>query len=102
MTTEIMGYFAVGIILAVFGLLTWKKKTTAFLHSYHYRKVKEEDIPEYTKWMGVGQIIVGAGFCLTALLRLLGKRTASWAVFLSGLAVGLAFILRAQSINRDS
>ncbi len=102
MTTEILGYLAVGIILLVFGLLTWKKKTTAFIHSYHYRKVREEDIPEYTKWMGIGQILVGTGFCLTALLRYLGKRSASWAVFISGLVIGLAFILKAQAINKKS
>ena len=46
MTTETIGFAAVGIVLIVLGFLTWKKQTVAFLHSYHYKKVKEEEIPE--------------------------------------------------------
>lgn len=102
MTTEITGYLVVGVVLIVFGFLTWKKQTVAFLHSYHYKNVKEEDLPEYTKQMGIGQIIIGASFFLTALLRLLSKRTISWVVFAAGLAAGLVFILKAQSKHNGS
>lgn len=102
MSTEIIAAFAVGLVLIVFGLVTWKKQTTVFLHSYHYRKVREEELPAYTKLMGVGQIVVGIGFCLSAPLQLLGKKTASRAVFIAGLAVGLAFILKAQTKNKTS
>lgn len=102
MTTEIIGFAAVGVVLIVLGFLTWKKQTVAFLHSYHYRKVKEEEIPEYTKQMGIGQIIIGIAFCLAALLRFLSRRTASWVVFTVGLAAGLVFILKAQSKHNGS
>lgn len=102
MTTEILGYLAVGLVLIVFGLLTWKKQTTRFIHSYHYKNVKEEAIPDYTKWMGIGQIIVGAGFCLAALFRLMKKTTVSWAVLIAGLVIGLVFILKALAINREA
>ena len=102
MTTDIISFAAVGVVLIALGLLTWKKQTVAFLHSYHYRKVKEEEIPEYTKQMGIGQIIIGIAFCLTALLRLFSMRTASWAVFIAGLAAGLVFILKAQSRHNGS
>ena len=40
-----------------------------FLHSYYYKNAKEEEIPEYTKLMGIGQIIIRVAICLTALLR---------------------------------
>ena len=99
MTTEILSFAAVGAALIILGLLTWKKQTVAFLHSYHYKEVKEEDLPEYTRLMGVGQIIVGVGFCLTALLRFFSKRTLSWAVLIAALLAGLAFIVRAQKKN---
>ena len=102
MSTEIIGFAAVGIVLIVLGFLTWKKQTVAFLHSYHYKKVKEEEIPEYTKQMGIGQIIIGIAFCLTALLRLLSMRTVSWVVFIVGLAAGLVFILKAQFKHNGS
>ena len=49
--------------------------------------------------MGVGQIIVGVGFCLTALLRFFSKRTLSWVVLIAALLVGLTFIVRAQKKN---
>lgn len=102
MTKEIIGYFAVGIVLIVLGVLTWKKQTVVFLHSYHYKNVKEEEIPEYTKQMGIGQIIIGAAFFLTALLRLFSMRTLSWVVFIAGLAAGVAFVLKAQSKHNGS
>ena len=102
MTGEIIGFAAVGIVLIVFGFLTWKKQTVAFLHRYHYKNVKEEEIPAYTKRMGIGQIIIGTAFCLAALLRFLSKRTASRAVFLSGLAAGLVLIMKAQSRHNGS
>ncbi len=102
MSTEIIGFAAVGIVLIVLGFLTWKKQTVAFLHSYHYKKVKEEEIPEYTKQMGIGQIIIGIAFCLTALLRLLSMRTVSWVVFIVGLAAGLVFSLKAQFKHNGS
>ena len=102
MITETLGFAAVGVVLIVLGFLTWKKQTIAFLHSYHYKNVKEEEIPEYTKRMGIGQIIIGVAFCLTALLRFLSKQTASWVIFLSGLAAGLVFILKAQSRHNGS
>ena len=102
MTTETIGFAVVGVVLIVLGFLTWKKQTIAFLHSYHYKNVKEEEIPEYTKLMGIGQIIIGIAFCLAALLRLLSKQTASWVIFISGLAAGLVFIFIAQSRHNGS
>ena len=47
MTTETIGFAAVGVVLIVLGFLTWKKQTVAFLHSYHYKKVKEEEMKSY-------------------------------------------------------
>ena len=102
MTTETIGFAAVGVVLIVLGFLTWKRQTMAFLHSYHYKNVKEEEIPEYTKLMGIGQIIIGIAFCLTALLRFFSMQTASWVVFIVGLAAGLVFIFKAQFQHNGS
>ena len=86
MNTEIISFAAIGLVLIILGLVTWKKQTTVFLHSYHYKKVKEEDIPAYTRLMGIGQIIIGAGFCLTAVLKLFVQGPFSWAFLIAGLS----------------
>ncbi len=102
MSKNVLAFPAVGIVLIVLGVLTWKKQTTAFLHSYHYKKVKEEDLPAYTKGMGVGQIIIGAGFCLTGILKHFTEGSLSWAGLIAGLAAGLPFILKAQKAFNKS
>lgn len=102
MSKETIAIAAIGIVLIVLGIITWKKQTTAFLHSYHYKKVEEDELPEYTKRMGIGQIIIGIAFCLAAVFRLLSKRTVSWVIFIAGLAAGVAVILKAQSDHNGS
>ena len=68
----------IGILLIVLGLMTWKKQKITILHEYHYRNVKPEDVPAYVRSMGIGQIVIGAGSCLTGLLILLTESTSSW------------------------
>ena len=102
MSKETIAFAVIGIVLIVLGIVTWKKQTTAFLHSYHYKNVKEEELPEYTRQMGIGQIIIGIAFCLVALFRLLSLTTVSWVVLVVGLVIGVAFILKAQSNHNGS
>ena len=102
MSKETIAFAVIGIVLIVLGVITWKKQTTAFLHSYHYKNVKEEDLPEYTRQMGIGQIIIGIAFCLAALFRLLSQMTVSWVVFVAGLVIGAIFIFKAQSNHNGS
>ena len=96
MFTEVFTCVAVGAVLVVLGLLTWKKQKVSFLHSYHYKNVKEEDIPAYTRQMGVAQILVGAGLCLSGVLRLFVKSLVFWAPFVVGAAIGLFLMHKAQ------
>ena len=95
MITELISFAVVGLILVALGLLTWKKQTPSFLHSYHYKNVKEEDIPAYTKQMGIGQIVIGIGLCLVAGLRLITKSKVSWLGLVAGL-IGLVIFHDAQ------
>ena len=96
MFTETVSILAVGAVLAVLGLLTWKKQRLSFLHSYHYKNVKEEDLPAYSRQMGVGQIVVGLGLCLTGVLRLFTKSFASWSGLIAGLVIGFGIMHKAQ------
>ena len=63
--------FAVGAACIVLGILLWKKQMVSILHDYHYKNVKKEDIPAYTRQMGIGLIDIGVGIVHTGLLNLL-------------------------------
>ena len=96
MTAETILLIAVGALLILLGLLTWKKQKIAILHEYHYKNVKESDIPAYTRVMGIGQIVIGAGACLTWIIQYFTGSPLSWIAFAAGLAVGLILFHNGQ------
>ena len=63
--------FAVGLLCIILGLMLWKKQKISLIHSYHYKNVKKEDVPAYTRLMGIGLILIGVGICITGVLHLL-------------------------------
>ena len=87
--------FAVGLLLAALGLLLWKKQKVSLLHDYHYSHVKQEDLPAYTRQMGIGLIIIGAGIFLTGLLDL-ALSALWWIPLAAGIVLGLIVIYLAQ------
>ena len=86
MIIEAIIYSLVGVILIILGLITWKKQKLSIIHSYHHQNVKTEDIPAYARLMGIGQIVIGAGLCVTAIL---GLMTQNIMLSLSGFTVSL-------------
>ena len=86
---------AVGAICIVLGILLWKKQRITILHDYHYKHVKKDDIPAYTRQMGIGLIIIGAGIIITGLFNL-AYSALWWIPLLTGFVIGLAAIYRAQ------
>ena len=56
MTVEFITFFAVGLLLIVLGLLTWKKQRVTIIHEYHRKNVKKEDLPEYAREMGIATL----------------------------------------------
>ncbi len=86
---------AVGAICIVLGMLLWKKQKVSVLHDYHYKNVKEEDLPAYTRQMGIGLIVIGAGINITGLLNLV-KSSLWWIPLLAGFILGIAVIYMAQ------
>ncbi len=88
--------FGVGILFVVLGLLLWKKQKITILHDYHYKNVKKEDVSAYTRLMGIGQIVIGVGLCLTGLLMLITQSQAVWTVFVLGMVIGLILMHRTQ------
>ncbi|MBQ6334533.1 MAG: DUF3784 domain-containing protein [Erysipelotrichaceae bacterium] len=87
--------FAVGMICVVLGLLLWKKQKVSILHDYHYKHVKKTDITAYTRQIGIGLIIIGAGIIASGLLDI-AYSPLWWIPLLAGFVIGLFMIVVAQ------
>ena len=97
MIIEAVIYSLIGIILIILCFLTWKKQKISILHEYHYKNVKKEDIPAYTKQMGIGQIVIGSGLCVTALLTVITQNiTLSLTGFAVSIVIGVFIFHKAQ------
>lgn len=86
---------SVGALIIWLGLLLWKKQKIGLLHDYHYKNVSAEDIPAYTRVMGIGIIIIGAGIAFTGVLDIFTSRL-WWIPLTAGLIGGIALMHKAQ------
>lgn len=86
---------AVGTICIILGALLWKKQMLSILHDYHYKHVKKEDITAYSRQMGIGLMIMGAGIIVTGMLNL-AHSSLWWIPLLAGFVLGIAVIYKAQ------
>lgn len=87
--------FSAGILLIALGHSVWKKQNASLLHDYHFKNVRDEDIPGYTRMMGQGLIVMGVGVCLWGLLDLL-KSSFWWVPLLAGFVIGFLMMNKAQ------
>ncbi len=85
----------VGLLCIVLGVLLWKKQMISILHDYHYKHVKQKDIPAYTKQIGIGLILVGAGILITGVLNLFYSAY-WWVALVAGFVSGLIVMYKAQ------
>ncbi len=87
--------FSTGLLCIVMGLLIWKKQKVSLLHDYHYKNVREEDIPAYSRRIGIGIILIGAGICLMGVLNILGS-SFWWIPLIAGFISGIIVLHTAQ------
>lgn len=80
----------IGLGFLVLGYFLGVKQKISLLHSYHYKRVMEEDKPIVCKWSGIGVTIVGVGILL---MPLLGETVGS-IVALLGLVPSLGVIIK--------
>ena len=52
----------------MFGWMLWKKHRIDLVNAWHTRNVKQEDVPAYTKLMGLSLIAIGAGCLVTGIV----------------------------------
>ena len=92
----------VGIICIWIGCLN-RKGNLSMIHSYHYKRVSEEDRVPFGKQIGLGMMMIGGamifagGLMIPAdLYDVSALRIASTAVMIAGLVLGLFFAVRAM------
>lgn len=88
MESFVMVLIGIGIIFL--GYLIAFRQMVRLLHSYHYKRVKEEDLPVFCKWSGIGTMIVGVGLVI---IPILGE-TVGLILALAGIALGIAVIIK--------
>ena len=86
---------SVGLICITLGILLWWKQKISLLHDYHYRNVRKEDIPAYTRLVGISLLLIGAGICITGLLNLFYSPL-WWLPLFGGIAAGFLVMNKAQ------
>ena len=95
MIVGVVTELAVGLLCIVLGSILWKKRKVSLIHEYHYKNVKKEDIPAYTRLLGIGLILIGTGICITGALNLI-ESSCWWIPMLTGFAAGLIVMNKAQ------
>ena len=91
----------VGAVCVIMGVLLWKKQMISLLHDYHYKHVKKDDVKAYTRLIGIGLIITGAGVIISGVLDLFYS-SLWWIPLSSGLIIGISIIITAQKKYNSS
>ncbi|MBQ9369870.1 MAG: DUF3784 domain-containing protein [Clostridia bacterium] len=86
---------AVGLLIIVLGLVLWLGRKVSILHAYHYKNVKEENLPAYCRMMGIGLMLVGLGIAVSGILDLFYSAL-WWIPTVVGFVLGLTVLFIAQ------
>lgn len=80
------------IILGIFNI----KGNISSIHWYNRRKITPETSKQYGKAMGIGSVIIGLSMSITAILQMIFKIETLWYITVTGLIIGLTFMLYGQ------
>ena len=92
--TEVITMLVVGLVLIVMGISNMKGNIST-LHSYHRKRVKEEDIPAFGKLIGLGTILLGLVFIIYGMLTLLVSSKICTIILIVGPVPGIIIIFYA-------
>ena len=92
--TEAVMELAVGAFIIVLGILN-AKGNISMLHSYHRKRVKEEDVIPFGRRLGAGTIIIGLTIIVAAITDLLSLNIAN-IVLIVGFVPGFILIAYAM------
>ena len=92
--TDVIVQIAIGVFLFVVGILN-TKGNISMLHSYHRKRVKEEDVIPFGKKIGAGSIIMGLTIIAAGITDLLSLNIAN-IVIVVGFIPGIVLIAYAM------
>lgn len=99
---EGFGAIAVGIVCIVIGVLNLCGNVS-MLHGYHRKRVSEEDMPAFSRLVGIGTIIMGGGISVAGVLSLISEElgapvyhTVGIAILIAALIIGLGITVYAM------
>ena len=92
---ENISYLLMSITCFVFAYAHFKGNVS-LVHSYHKRKIKQENLMSYSKTMGVGMLICGLGCLMNLLARLFHLFILGKIGVVIGLVVGIVMMIYAQ------
>lgn len=89
--------FMIQMILGIFIIfisyqIGWKGNIR-LIHSYHYINIAQNDIPIFTKKMGIGGMFVGIGIFFMPILNLVFHGNIGYYIALFSTAVGMIIML---------
>ena len=94
--------FLVGVVCVILGMKN-RKGDISSLHSYHRRRVSEEDRIPFGKQVGLGTILVGVGVMVFSVMSAITLYTEQeifiligTGAMIAGLVVGMAICFRAM------
>ena len=82
-----------GVVIIVLGILNMKGNVS-LLHSYHRKRVREEDILPFGKTVGLGTIIIGSMVLITGIVEMFYADIANL-VLIAGFVPGFLIIFYA-------
>ena len=91
---ELIIEIIIGLVLIVIGIFN-TKGNISLLHSYHRKRIKEENIKPFGKKVGIGTIIIGITIILAGLFAFLSYANISKVVLIIGLITGCIIIFYA-------
>lgn len=84
-----------GIVISALGVVNMTGNIST-IHSYQRRRVSEEDIPKYGKWMGSGTLVSGISLIIGFVLLRMDQEALMGCCVIVGLVIGVALMLYAQ------
>ena len=85
----------IGLALIVVGIFNMKGNIS-MLHSYHRKRVKEEDVIPFGKRVGIGSIIIGISIIVAGIFTILNYTNISNVVLSIGITMGITIIFYAM------
>ena len=99
---ENIAFVIVGVVCIIIGILN-RKGNISMLHSYHRKRVSEENVLPFGKMVGLGMIIIGAALILAGIFSFVAINLdsalyliVSNATLIVGLLIGLVITLYAM------